>query len=202
MNINHKKDPLRIISTRVRVKSTDGEITKEPSKWHEPRFWYQMRNETACTFTLLYQYNSKKYNKLSGEMKLFAVLARDIELFNPEITMRPSKQNGQRFWLSYGKWNYGNSFFWKLKLLQFCIIRWKMKLLTLFPKIVSLSYREMIIIICNFYVLYFNKITIQKILTQAGLEPTISCSVGRRLIHWATEPWWPGRTRILYCHHF
>ena len=27
-----------------------------------------------------------------------------------------------------------------------------------------------------------------KILTQAGLEPTISCSVGRRLIHWATEP--------------
>ena len=29
----------------------------------------------------------------------------------------------------------------------------------------------------------------QKGLTQAGLEPTISCSVGRRLIHWATEPW-------------
>ena len=28
-----------------------------------------------------------------------------------------------------------------------------------------------------------------KDLTQAGLEPTISCSVGRRLIHWATEPW-------------
>ena len=27
-----------------------------------------------------------------------------------------------------------------------------------------------------------------KELTQAGLEPTISCSVGRRLIHWATEP--------------
>ena len=30
----------------------------------------------------------------------------------------------------------------------------------------------------------------EKVLTQAGLEPTISCSVGRRLIHWATEPWW------------
>ena len=29
----------------------------------------------------------------------------------------------------------------------------------------------------------------KKSLTQAGLEPTISCSVGRRLIHWATEPW-------------
>ena len=29
----------------------------------------------------------------------------------------------------------------------------------------------------------------KKNLTQAGLEPTISCSVGRRLIHWATEPW-------------
>ena len=28
----------------------------------------------------------------------------------------------------------------------------------------------------------------EKYLTQAGLEPTISCSVGRRLIHWATEP--------------
>ena len=28
----------------------------------------------------------------------------------------------------------------------------------------------------------------KKGLTQAGLEPTISCSVGRRLIHWATEP--------------
>ena len=28
----------------------------------------------------------------------------------------------------------------------------------------------------------------KKELTQAGLEPTISCSVGRRLIHWATEP--------------
>ena len=28
----------------------------------------------------------------------------------------------------------------------------------------------------------------KKVLTQAGLEPTISCSVGRRLIHWATEP--------------
>ena len=56
-----------------------------------------MRNETGYTFALLYQYNCKKYNKLSGEMKLFAVLARDIELFNPEITMRPSKQNGQRF---------------------------------------------------------------------------------------------------------
>ena len=27
----------------------------------------------------------------------------------------------------------------------------------------------------------------EKGLTQAGLEPTISCSVGRRLIHWATE---------------
>ena len=29
---------------------------------------------------------------------------------------------------------------------------------------------------------------LKKALTQAGLEPTISCSVGRRLIHWATEP--------------
>ena len=32
------------------------------------------------------------------------------------------------------------------------------------------------------------KDVILKSLTQAGLEPTISCSVGRRLIHWATEP--------------
>ena len=32
---------------------------------------------------------------------------------------------------------------------------------------------------------------LEKELTQAGLEPTISCSVGRRLIHWATEPWKP-----------
>ena len=39
----------------------------------------------------------------------------------------------------------------------------------------------------------------KKLLTQAGLEPTISCSVGRRLIHWATEPSIPfQRTKSIY----
>ena len=38
-------------------------------------------------------------------------------------------------------------------------------------------------------------------MTQAGLEPTISCSVGRRLIHWATEPSIPAcRAKSTYSH--
>ena len=41
----------------------------------------------------------------------------------------------------------------------------------------------------------------KKELTQAGLEPTISCSVGRRLIHWATEPSIPAlRAKSTYSH--